>query len=441
MSAGPPYYVRDVFTPATPARLTFVERETINKKLVNALRTPGKQVVVYGHSGSGKTTLLINKLEQLYEAHVVSRCMRGVSFEQLLLEAFDQLSPFYIAEKSSEQTEHISATIKAEYLGIKSQLGVSLAKSVQQKEQRVLPPQLTPQALARFLGVAKCCWVLEDFHKADEAEKTKVSQLMKVFMDMADAYNDLKIIAIGAVDTARQVVEYDPDMRNRVAEIKVPLMTPNELGQIIAKGEHLLNIQFNPVLKKGIVHYSNGLASVCHSLCLNLCVAAGTEITNPRPFSFSDSHMRSALSQYLDEASDSLKRVFDIAFKRKRSRQYDNCRVILYALAQCPSEGATYAQILKRIIRVVPEYPQGNLTLYLRELQSSDRGGIVRFDSTSRTFFFSDPIYRSFCLVYFEDHPLAKEKESAYISAEKISEILAQLAKDLEKSLKGTPPY
>jgi len=57
------HQLQDVFTPNKPARLTFVERESINETLVNALTTPGKQIVVYGHSGSGKTTLLINKLE------------------------------------------------------------------------------------------------------------------------------------------------------------------------------------------------------------------------------------------------------------------------------------------------------------------------------------------------------------------------------------------
>ena len=77
--------VYKVFTPTTPARLTFVEREKVNSKLVNALRTPGKQVVVYGHSGSGKTTLLVNKLHQLYENHLTSRCMKSVTFDMLVL--------------------------------------------------------------------------------------------------------------------------------------------------------------------------------------------------------------------------------------------------------------------------------------------------------------------------------------------------------------------
>ena len=95
------YFTRDVFTPAKPARIAFVERDSVNDKLVNSLTTPGKQIVVYGHSGTGKTTLLANKLTQLYERHITTRCMKGLKFEQLLLDAFDQLSPFYTQERQS----------------------------------------------------------------------------------------------------------------------------------------------------------------------------------------------------------------------------------------------------------------------------------------------------------------------------------------------------
>src|SRR5690242_14309632 len=95
------YQVRDVFTPTKPARIAFIDRDAINQKLVSALQTPAKQIIVYGHSGSGKTTLLANKLTQLFENHITTRCMKGLKFEQLLLDAFDQLSPFFKVEQTS----------------------------------------------------------------------------------------------------------------------------------------------------------------------------------------------------------------------------------------------------------------------------------------------------------------------------------------------------
>jgi len=54
------------------------------------------------------------------------------------------------------------------------------------------------------------------------------------------------------VDTARQVVDYDKEMKERVAEIAVPLMTEEELFSIITKGEQLLNIRFTPSAKRKV---------------------------------------------------------------------------------------------------------------------------------------------------------------------------------------------
>lgn len=240
--------VYKVFTPTTPARLAFVERDQVNSKLVNALRTPGKQIVVYGHSGSGKTTLLVNKLHQLYEYHLTSRCMKGVTFESIILDAFDQLAPYYCSEKTSSSGSKVMMQLSQDYFLIKSQVAFERTSKVDSKEERILPPQLTPQALGRFIGQIGSCWVLEDFHKIDENERSKLSQIMKVFMDMADEFPALKVVAIGAVDTARQIVEYDSEMKNRVAEIYVPLMQTEEIQAVITKGGELLNIGFSPKL-------------------------------------------------------------------------------------------------------------------------------------------------------------------------------------------------
>ncbi len=216
------YRTIDVFTPTKPARVTFVERHSVNDRLVDALGTPGKQIIVYGPSGSGKTTLLVNKLHQIYEHHITTRCTKSTTFEQLLLDAFDRLNPYWTSERTSKQT-HSTTPLQASYNNIRAQLGPSVTNEKAEKSQRLLPPQLTPQNLARFIGAVRACWVLEDFHKVQEPHKTHLAQMMKVFMDTADEFDTVRIIAIGAVATARQVIEYDPEMRNRVAELFVPL--------------------------------------------------------------------------------------------------------------------------------------------------------------------------------------------------------------------------
>ncbi len=389
----------EVFTPTTPAHLTFVERASLNDQLVDALETPGKQVVVYGPSGSGKTTLLDNKLKQIYENHVVTRCTSASTFESIVLSGFDKLNPFYLGEASRSRTTKIGASLLAEYSTIKSSITAEWTKEERLSLRRALPLQLTPERLAEFLGVAHCSWVIEDFHKVPNKEKSKLAQVLKTFMDAAGDYPELRIVAIGAVDTARQVVEYDREMSNRVAEILVPLMERRELIEIMAKGESLLNLKLGTQVKEQIAVYSSGLASVCHQLCLNICQAAGVREPAPATVQVSTSNLQEAISRYLADSSDTLKAVWDSALKARRSRRYDNCRLILGALVRLPDEGGTHAKILAEIREREPEYPSANVTTYLRELCGHDRADILRFDPYSNRYSFSNPLYRAYGLL------------------------------------------
>lgn len=423
---------REVFTPTTPARLTFVERDSINNKLVGALRTPGKQIVVYGYSGSGKTTLLENKLHQIYERHITTRCITGLTFDQLVLDAFDQLGPYFISEKGESGEYSISSGISAEYLGIKSQIGSSSKISSSVKQTRILPPQLTPQALGRFMGEADCAWILEDFHKIEDSERVRLAQVMKVFMDMADSYRNLKIIALGAVDTARLIVEADSEMKNRLSEIQVPLMNNKEILEIINKGSSILNIYIKKSVKQSIANYSNGLASVCHQICLNICFASDVNETQSIRKTVTPTHMQEALKMYLDEASDTLKSSFDKAFRNKRSRKFDNTKIVLSALSRCDRDGATFGEVHSEIKKKVAKYPSGNLTKYLKELQDESRGSIVRHDTNSGRYSFTDPIYRAYAMSYFAE-PSESHDSNLDIESVDLSVLFSKLIERFEE--------
>jgi hypothetical protein len=385
-----------VFTPTTAASLTFVEREQPNNRLVRALQTPGMQIVVYGRSGCGKTTLLDNKLKQTYERHVTSQCITGTTLDDLLLDAFDKIAPFFIETVEQSKTKSLSATLEGTLKAVRLALERKTEVTDAQVAKRALPPQLTPQLLAKCLGEVNSCWVLEDFHKVAETEKVKLAQLMKLFMDTAREYPTVRIIAIGAVATARQVVQADAEMTNRLAQIEVPLMSKDELDAIMSKGEELLNINIPERIKQTIHHCSNGLPAICHQLCLNLCQDAEIVETCDTTHAFTQDDLLASIQDWVAASKDTLEFQYDKAVRATKIRQFDNRRIIVDALGALPPEGGTHHQILVEIRKTHRKYPAGNLTNYLRELESDARGAIISRDKTSDRCFFTSPMMHAF---------------------------------------------
>lgn len=426
------FLATQVFTPSMPARISFVERNLVNEKLVNALTTPGKQIVVYGHSGTGKTTLLDNKLNQIYADHITVRCMKSSTVEEIKLQAFDLLNPFFITDTTTVEKSSKEAVIDASYLAIKAHLKETTTSEQTQKSVRILPVQLTAQNLASFLGSKKLCLVIEDFHKVEADEKIKLSQLLKVFMDCAVDYQDVKIIAIGAVETARQVVEYDPEMRNRVSEIHVDLMTEAEILKIIEKGTSALNLVFPDSVKKSIAKYSSGLGAVCHQLCLNLCIAAGISKRANSPIQITQEHLEKAVSIYVEECSDSIRHNFEKAMKIGRNAAVNHGEVIFNALSHFDDIGTDRFQLLKQIRRDSPSYTDIVLKKQLLSFKAESKGGLLRHNENSGLYSFANPIYRAYAFTLFHKKR-GKNKEERTVESLTLPDLLGLLEKQLRE--------
>ena len=383
------YAVGDVFTPSSVASLTFVPRESINAKLVDSLRTKGKQLVVYGHSGCGKTTLLENKLKQLFPLHIKTSCMKGMTFGEILADPLRQLNAMFVSEKAEKSAGKFGASVSTPK-EIVFPVGFSFEQCQEDltKSVPIAPHTVTPHTVAEVLGANSACWVLEDFHKVDSSEKLRLAQCMKMFMDLSARYPDLKMIFIGAVHTAHKVVEYDPELSNRVAEIHVPLMTEDELRKIINLGEQALNISIDSRITDRIVTVSNGLAAVTHQIALNFCHARSIEVTQNQKVYLDTGKWIPALERYLESSSDTLRTVFEKSVKNMKKRKYDHGRVILSALTKVPQTGASQAELLQIIRKTEPAYPAASLAIHLKALQSDERCNIVSCDENTGDYSF-----------------------------------------------------
>jgi Cdc6-like AAA superfamily ATPase len=383
------YILEDVFTPTTEAKLTYVTRETIENELEKNVKIPGQQIVIYGHSGSGKTTLLRNKLKKLNQSYIKTHCEKNTTFESLLLQAFDSLNVFYKNQRVESHSNQISSELKATYLDISASIKATNTSTASAKSERVVPIQLTPLRLSQFLGAINCIWIIEDFHKVSDIEKQRIADVIKIFIDTANDFKKVKIICIGAVGTARELLQFDDNLYNRINELPIPLMTDNELEEIVKKGFNLMNLTIEQSLIDKIVYYSHNLGSVCHQICYDLCFYNNIKKSKFFKEEITEDDFRKAIDSFVRKNSDTYNKIYD------KIVSLDLGWHILKTFESVEKEFVSIGELEIRI----PDHKKldrEDFQELLFLLASSEFNEIIRFDRTSQKYSISTPFFRAF---------------------------------------------
>ena len=383
----------DVFTPASIAQKNYLRRKYLITRLESYLKTPGKQLIVYGYSGSGKTTLILNELERLSISYIKSQCSSDTTYESLILSGFDNLNYYYT---KSYAFKHKSA-IEAEFNQIKGIIETSYSETI----ERIVPPQLTSEKLASFIGAKKCVWVIEDFHKLQSKEKKKIADVLKIFVDNSDKFPQTRIICLGAVTSSRELIELDPNLGNRLADFNVQLLTDDEIACIIWTGFKLLGIRINDVMQEKLVKLSNNIGSIAHQLCLNICTILKVKYRNIFFHKVvTEETIEKAIKMYVEEQAGrfqlSLDKIFSI--KNKIGEK------IIKALVSSSVEGLTFEQISSRIDN------QDDCKTVLKELCSNKYEEVIRYNEYSTRFQISNSFFSAFVKLYLESKKKKKNR-------------------------------
>lgn len=381
--------LNEVFTPNTIAKLTYVRRKEIEETLLSNVNIPGKQIILYGHSGSGKTTLIRKMLDDEKINFVSVHCSSNTTINDIILDTFDKLERFYIAEKHSNKSYSITNTLKSEYQSIASEISSAKEISLSETMVRILPPRLTSQKLAKFLGEIDAVWIIEDFHKVSIDEKQKIADILKIFIDAANDYSNVKIICIGAVGSARELINLDSNLYPRVTELQVPLLSENEIKAIINQGCRLLNISMSNNLIEKISYYSNCLASLTHQMCYDICDSNKIWKKQYRHKKIGDQYFKSAIESYVNKNSDTLKGIYDSCVKRQLAWY------ILKTFVTIEKDAIRFVEIQNRVCQKQRPYTVDEIKKELDEL-SSTAVNIIRYDSNSDCYSISTPFWGAF---------------------------------------------
>lgn len=217
---------------------------------------------------------------------------------------------------------------------------------------------------------------------------------------MNRASRDTSVIVLGASETSSAIVKAPADVKHRVAQLAVLPLTPDELGQILDKGSVLMNVDFSEI-REELIRLSSGVASVTHALALRSL--RELKIDKPvvgEPPLITHATLALAAKSYARSMSGDMKEAFEKGVYLKRDRKYDNCAVILKAVASLPERGGTHAEILAQIRESTPGYPAGNLSSFLPQLAGDERGNLLRKTREGR-WRYDEPLQHTYAQILF----------------------------------------
>lgn len=391
------YSLKEVFTPNTVAKATYVKRDNLEKNFIRDLEQPGRAIILYGHTGSGKTTLVRNVIRNKNNFVQIS-CGRDTTFNDILCGIIDQLSLFYISSQKTTVKYSLSKSIKSDFKKVAAELKSNKELGIEESAKRMVDPQITPQKIAQFLGEMNAILILEDFHKVKDEEKTKLADCIKIFVDAANDYPETKVICIGAVDSPREMIEQGADLYPRVSEIQVPMLSDEELKSLIIKGCHVLNIEMSERLINKIVFYSNNIASLAHGMCYDICFYNNISRRKLRKTRINDDNFKYAVDAFINRNSDSLKKIYDLNTRNRLGWH------ILKALLN-----GNDSMSIDAIVAKIPQnkYQKKDVEKKLQDL-ASEEIRIIRYDKILQSYAISTPFWGAFLKMKFQ---LEEEQE------------------------------
>jgi len=249
----------------------FAPREfaDVQRKLINALREEGRQVLMYGDTGVGKTNLLRIVTAELGMKAVSADCSDEVSFDETLHAVLGQLGVGVKTKTTAGGVIRTDVRGEAGFLGLKLGGGVG-GEDARTEEYEYRAAGTARQALEACHEAGVRLVVLDNFENVqDPRVRARFAELIKFLADHTTDYGNLKLVIIGIATTAEALLTDDDSVIRRTVQIPVPRMPIGELKEILHKGGRLLRLEFDDEAAFAIGNSSDGFPYFTHLLGLH----------------------------------------------------------------------------------------------------------------------------------------------------------------------------
>jgi Cdc6-like AAA superfamily ATPase len=274
--------LRNAYTPSQPVfdRRMFAGRLGVLKAAIRSIEDQRLHLVIYGERGIGKTSLLHMLTSAAREARyivVYSSCGAASNFDETFRAVAADIPLLFHSDYSPTTAE--------------AEAGTSLASLL--PARKVLPRQFGD--LCTKLTGTRVLIVLDEFDRAENVEfRRDLAELIKILSDRSVR---VQLVIAGVAADLAELVEHIPSVRRNILAIPVPLMTAEEIGELVNNGERTSGITVTPAARDHIVAISSGSPYIASLLCHH----AALDAIDDQRLDVVPSDVASALEQALSE--------------------------------------------------------------------------------------------------------------------------------------------
>jgi hypothetical protein len=272
----------DVFGVSTKQILSYIARQEVDDKFVEALKSD-KQIVVYGASKQGKTALVSKYLP--YDANLPVSVTPRTEITDIYSSVLRQLNVRLLTSSTDATSREMQASIGTKVKAMIPLFGSGEAavgggvKSNDEKDHTYeeIPFNLAlPQDIAEILkklNVSKTI-IIENFHYLDEEKQKQLAFDLRTFQELG-----IRFVILGVWREKNRLAQYNGDLLDRVIEIPVEPWTESEFRRVADTGAEHLKIHFNQGVVDDCARASFSSIGVFQEILKEVCLLSGIKET------------------------------------------------------------------------------------------------------------------------------------------------------------------
>lgn len=267
--------VEDVFGVSVKQVKSYIEREQVDNKFTEALKSD-KQIIVYGSSKQGKTALVKKYID--YDENIVislspKHTLKDI-YQTILRKSGVTLRTSYTKGSGHSSSLKGKASIQgAIALILKGNAEVGLDKnsnkSLTENYDEIEFNLELPDDIADIINKHgnKKVIILENFHYLSESVQKDFAYDLRTFQELK-----IRFVIVGVWKESNRLSQFNGELQDRIDEIPVEPWTEDDFRRIISKGEQELNITFATTIKQLCLDNSFSSVGVFQELLRLTCI-------------------------------------------------------------------------------------------------------------------------------------------------------------------------